>query len=164
MSYKDDLKIDEGNLHGEWKDQPFLQMKYVEEATHADVNAKRAKENLEIEKAELYLSIRKMKEFNKEKITEAIIDAEIKVSNEYKEAHTVYFKALEKSKILNGAVDAFEQRKCALENIVKLHGRGYFSQPSEKLDQEITEEVVQTKVRESLTKPKRKERKRKEKE
>ena len=52
--------------------------------------------------------------------------------------------------ILNTAVKALEQKKSALENLVKLHLGGYFSEPAQDKEAPDVEERVDKKQREQL--------------
>lgn len=154
--YEKELTINQSALDKEWREQPFRFMYYVKESVKAEMEAKRAKEALELVKSEMYLTIREKKEFQGMKFTEALLDAEVKMSEEYKTASDAYFKALEESGILEGAVKAFDQRKAALENLVKLHIAGYCSSPKEpKGDDEIISGMSQDKQRQKLNNKKR---------
>lgn len=127
MSYENDLKIDEHQLEKEWLRQPSLYMQYAEKAALADNKAKRAKENIEVVKAELSTYYRN----TEEKFTEKSIEAQILTDAKYKEANKNYLDAIEQAAVLSAAVRAFDHKKAALENLVKLTLAGYYSQPTE---------------------------------
>jgi hypothetical protein len=139
--YEDDLRIDRYDLHNEWEQQPFLFMKYAQMAAEADTASKRAKEKMEVTEAELYLTLRKEKELSKEKFTEASLKAEIKVQDEYQKVFIHYTTVVETQKILSAAVEAFMQRKSALENMVKLYLNNYFAHPSEPKKNSVQESL-----------------------
>ena len=109
--YEEDLKINKFDLDNEWNDQPYKYMKYIQEAVKADTEAKKAKNKLDYVKAKLYTEIREVREANKEKVTESIMDNLILINTEYQNAQEEYLEKLNESKILNGAVEAFSQRK-----------------------------------------------------
>jgi hypothetical protein len=129
--YEKDLTINEGRLDREWIEQPSRYMKYSELSAQWDSKAKRAKEKVEITKAELYKQIKEEASESGDKITDKGIEASILTHKKYKEAMEEYLEANEKSSIYYSAVKAFEHRKSALENLVKLHIGGYFSTPKE---------------------------------
>jgi len=153
MEYEKDLKINKHDLDNEWINQPFLQMKYVKFAVEAEIDMRRKKEVFEIKKAELYLAIRIEREMAKLKVTEAILDAEIKLDLDCKNKYDEYLTALELFKFLSGAVEAFQQRKSALENMVKLYLNNYFSHPKEKKENDI--EKIQKESLQKIAKNKR---------
>lgn len=153
-NYENDLKINKHDLDNEWINQPFLQMKYVRLAAEAETKMRKKKEHLEITKASLYLQIRAMKETTKQKVTEAILDAEIKTSPEYSNVFEEYLETLEIYKILSGAVEAFQQRKSSLENMVKLYLNNYFSHPKQEKEKEF-EKVQKDNLNKKLVKNKR---------
>jgi hypothetical protein len=153
-NYENDLKINKHDLDNEWINQPFLQMKYVKLAAEAETKMRKKKEHLEITKANLYLKIRNEKEIRKEKVTEAVLDAAIKTSPEYTTVFEEYLEALEIYKILTGAVEAFQQRKSSLENMVKLYLNNYFSHPKQEQEKEF-EKVQKDNLSKKLVKNKR---------
>lgn len=129
-NYKEELAIDLDALEQEWLMQPKLFMKYSEAASIARRELDEAKETADYTKAELDLTIRKNPErFHLSKITENSIEATIITTPEYIESHKEYIEAQYKYSLLMGAVKAFDQRKDALENLVRLHGQSYFSTP-----------------------------------
>lgn len=136
MNYEKEIIINEHSLDKEWTKQSQNFMAISKEAAESDTEAKRAKEILEVIKAELYLSIRKNMEEEGEKVTEAILEAKIKIHPEYKTAINLYLDNLHASQILKSAVQAFDQKKSALENLVKLKLAGYYSEPKDSYMQE----------------------------
>lgn len=132
MNYEEDLKIDRYNLDIEWLRQPSIYMKYIEEAAKADKAVRRAREKIEIIKAELHTIIRVERENQNLKTTKDILDSLIIQTPEYQNAVNNHIDMIEMSKIINGAVDAFNQRKNALENAVKLLLAGFFSAPKDE--------------------------------
>ena len=149
-NYENDLSIDQGNLDKEWIKQPTLFMAYLKESIIASTKVTRAKENLDMVRSEVYLSTRQIREARGEKFTEAVLEAEVKSSKEYKEASDEYIDLLEKSKILEAAVRVFEHKKSALENMVKLHIAGYYSAPKDEGAGDLIAETSQQKQRDAL--------------
>jgi hypothetical protein len=146
MEYKKDLEINKNALDNEWLSQPNLFFKYAKESAKADADAKRAKENLEVVDAELYLSIKRKADSTGDKTTEAGIKSQILNSDEHKKASDDLNNALEESKLLSLAVEAMNQRKYALENLVRLHLAGYYSSPSDIEGDGTTEKAVSKKT------------------
>lgn len=129
--YLRDIEIDPELLDVEWLQHPKKVMKYIELAAAADKDVKRLKEKMDIVRAQQDEEARKRMERNEEKITEAKVTAFIVQSKEMKEAQDALREAEYDAVILKGAVNAFGQRKNALENLVTLYLAGYFSGPKE---------------------------------
>jgi hypothetical protein len=130
MNYEQDLKIDETSLDVEWLDQPVLFMKYARHSAEKEKEKDEAKEELELTKAELDKEIRSFPDrFGIEKITDKVVENTILLQKDYKEASETFLQAKFEWMVAKGAVDAFNQRKEALENLVKLNGQSYFAGP-----------------------------------
>lgn len=144
MNYETDLHIDEYQLEKEWLKQPALYMQYAEKAALADSKAKRAKENVETIKAERSAHYRKKHADEGEKFTENSISVEVQTDPQCIDAISEYITAVEHAAVLSAAVKAFDHKKAALENLVKLTLAGYYSQPTEAggtmQDRAITEQ------------------------
>ena len=140
MNYEADIKIEEGCLDVEWIGQAELMLKYGKHAAEMKRNLDRAKEKLELTKSELDRAVRTSPEdFDLEKVTDKAIDALIPTLQEYKEASKEYLNAKFESDVAFAAVKSFEQRKDALENLVRLHGQQYFAGP--KIPRDLQSEV-----------------------
>ena len=147
MNYEKDIEIDDTALDIEWLEQPRKMMQYSKNAAFRRMKLEEAKQALDIAKAEVDNKIRKNPEmFGIEKITENVISATILIANEYQEAYAEYLTAKYESDMASGAVQAFEQRKSALENLVKLHGQQYFAGPKIPRDLNWEREQRQKKV------------------
>jgi hypothetical protein len=130
MDYEQDIEIDEMALDVEWLNQPGLMMKYARHSAQMRRELDESKQNLDITKAEVDKDIREHPEkYKLEKITEGAVFSAILTAKKYQDAHTEYLAAKYESDMAQGAVNAFEQRKSALENLVKLHGQQYFAGP-----------------------------------
>jgi len=163
MGYADDLKIDENALDREFIMQPSKYMEYAKKAAQADSERKKAKESLELTLAKLDKHAREKAAENGEKVTEKVIDGRVKMADDYQDALAEVRDAEYSYSVLIGAVRAFDQRKTALENLVKLYIGGYFSAPQQ--DTNDTEETLSKRTsagqKDRLNK-KREERKRKD--
>jgi hypothetical protein len=135
-NYEKDLQINKDALDDEWIRQPGVYMRYVQLAAKADSEARRAKEKISVVQAEVSTAIRTEKAKENVKTTEAMLNALVFQHKDYKEAVSDHIEKVEEAKIMNGAVDAFAQRRYALENSVKLYLSGYFSEPKDIKDDE----------------------------
>ncbi len=128
MDYQKDLAIDPHNLAEEWLNQPILFMRYSEELAHVRKRLSFQEEKVKIVRSRL--------------IKEAADKAEGGKSADLREAyyrtHKDHIEAKDKqaelefeANLLESAVFAFNQRKVALENLVKLFIAQYFAGPRE---------------------------------
>jgi hypothetical protein len=130
MDYKTDIEIDEDMLDVEFLNQASLFMKYSQHYAQMRRSVDEEKQSLDVVKAEVDRDIRENPaNYNIEKVTEGTIQSAILTSKKYKTAYTAYLDAKYESDMAGAAVQAFEQRKVALENLVKLHGQQYFAGP-----------------------------------
>ena len=133
--YEKDLAIDPMALDEDWLAQPGLYMKYSVMAADANKRENQAKERLDVVKAELSMDIRKdPSKYGVEKITEDVVKSTILLQPKYKAASDELIEAGYEYSILQGAVRAFDHRKAALENEVKLWLGSYYSGPKEPRD------------------------------
>jgi len=130
MNYEKDIEIDESALDVEWLKQPSLMYTYSKNLARRRKELDEAKQNLDVAKAEADKEIRtNPTKFGLEKTTDAVVTNAILIHPDYKEAYTTYLEAKFEVDIAQSAVNAFEQRKAALENLVRLHGQQYFAGP-----------------------------------
>lgn len=125
--YKKDLMIEPDALDIEWIEQPRLYMKWAEISAKAEDRVKLAKEALEVTDAKIDKEIRS----SGEKVTETQIKSKISLDERHQKALQDYNDALYKSNLYSSAVRAMEQRKNALENMVRLMIGQYFAGPKE---------------------------------
>ena len=156
INYEKDIEIDENSLDIEWLDQPKKMLKYAKHAAQMRRELDISKQNLDIAKSEADKKIRNNPEKYKiEKVTENTVAAAIIIESGYKTAYEEYLEAKYESEMASNALTAFEQRKSALENLVKLHGQQYFSGPSVPRDLQWEREEKQKAVNQKLGKVKR---------
>ncbi|MCJ7747871.1 MAG: hypothetical protein MUP27_09010 [Desulfobacterales bacterium] len=135
MEYEKDLGIDPFMLDEEWLRQPGLFMKYSEAAAEAQRVRDLVKEKVDVIKAELDQAIRKdPAKFGLEKLTETVVAGTILLQPKYVEVADALVEANFKLNILQSAVRAFDHRRSALENVVKLWLGSYFSGPKTPRD------------------------------
>lgn len=132
LDYKKDAEIDEAALDIEWLNQPVLTMKYARIAAEAELTRDRAKEALELCKAEIDEDIRKNPgKYKIEKVTDKVVEALTLQDKEYQDCNDAYLTAKFNMNVANGALKAIgDMRKAALENLVRLQGQQYFAGPS----------------------------------
>ena len=156
MNFAEDLKISPEDLDLEWLRQPQLYAKYAQEVSRLKVAADRAKERVEVVRAQLDGAIRTAPEaFGLAKVTETAIAGAIQLHESYMEAKEEQFRAAEEASQGFNALGALDHRKAALENLVKLHLAHYFAGPASPraigtLWKERADERQQERVQEAL--------------
>lgn len=144
MNYEEDVRIDETALDLEWLEQPSLMMQYGKMMAQANRELDELKETLNLVRAELDKAIRTNPEaYGIEKITETVVQNTIIQQTKYQEAQQEVLDAIYESKVASVAVQAIDQRKTALENLVRLHGQQYFAGPRIPRDLEKEREYRQ---------------------
>jgi len=144
MAYEQDMRIDENGLDVEWLRQPRLMMKYSEIAAQARTQLDRAKEGLDMCKAELARDIRSSPDtYGLAKITDSAVESTILNQPEYKEAMEIFIQAKYEVEMAMAAVKSIEQKKGALENLVRLFGLQYFAGPAVPRDLAVEWEKAQ---------------------
>jgi len=139
MNYEDDIRIDPDILDVEWLGQPRLMMEYCVIAAEARRALDTAKESLDLVKAELDKDVRiNPEKYDITKITESAVQNTIITQRKYQTANEVLSQARYDFDIANSAVRAVDQRKDALEQLVKLHGQQYFAGP--KIPHDLSKE------------------------
>jgi len=135
MGYEDDAHIDESALDVEWLEQPRLMMRYAQYAADCREDMEKARDQVELIKAQLDRDIRANPDhYEISKVTETLVQSTITVQDDYQQAQEEYLRTKKEHDLARYACTAIEQRKAALENLVKLHGQSYFSGPSAPRD------------------------------
>ncbi len=151
MNYEKDIEIDETALDIEWLSQPTLFMKYSQHSAEMRRNVDETKQILDVTRAELDNEIRNdPSKFDLPKVTDTAVAAAILTTNKYKKAYKEYLDAKYEADMAQAAVIAFDQRKTALENMVRLHGQQYFAGP--KVPRDLPTLRAQRKAEEESTK------------
>ena len=127
--YNQDLKIDFAQLDINWRDHSANYMKWSEKWVNAVSERDRAKEAVDVLKAELNIKYRKKLDDGK-KPTEGAITAAVLSDNVYKEQQQNLLDTNERVNLLATTKTAFEHRKKALEGLTQLWLGGYFSNPN----------------------------------
>jgi len=129
LNYQEDLNIDQHQLELEWLSIAKQIMTYSEAFAQAIYDRNRAKESLDATKADLDSGIRMAASTAGEKITEAVVSNRMQVKPTHIEALQNLHKADYVVDLLRGAVAAFQAKKSALENLVRLFGMKYYAEP-----------------------------------
>lgn len=142
-SWQQDVEIDASGLDVEWLRQAKLFMFYAEQAAKARDTVGRLKEAKDVLMAKLAMEIRKSPAvYGLEKVTEGAIQAITLNDKAYAEATTNLADAEFELDILSSAVRALDQKKSALENLVRLQGQSYFAGPTTPRD--LGKEYIKT--------------------
>jgi hypothetical protein len=142
MDYEKDIQIDCDALDVEWLEQASLMLKYTRHLAKLRMELDQAKEELDVVKAELDKDIRtNPDDYDIDKITESVVENTIFLQKDYKLANKNIIQCKYEVDMAVGAVRAFEQRKDALENLVRLHGQQYFAGP--RVPRDLSKEFEQ---------------------
>jgi len=130
-SYVLDMEISPQDLDVEWLEQPKLMMKYTKKLAELREKRDLVKEEMELTRAELDREIRESpEEFGLEKINNDVVANTILTVEDYQKVSKKLIRANYEVNVMSGIVQAVEQRKQALENLVRLHGQQYFAGPT----------------------------------
>jgi len=134
--YKQDIKINRFALEKEVEEQPTKYLFYSEEQAEAKRKRDRKKDKLDQILANEEMRIRWLtkvelvEEFGIDKLTETSIKAAVTGSQVVIDAKKEYSEASHRQMLTEGHARAFEQRKSALDNLVRLWIAGYYSDPT----------------------------------
>ena len=142
LDFENDLNINLNDLHTEWKNHANLRYKYASEVSYLDKCVKKANEGIAVIKAKII----KQCKIDNMKSTVQQIDAFCSAHPDYLEAKNERIDIEYNLNMIKNALRAFDDRKTALENEVKLWTGNYFSTPVE--DQKVpSDQKMETKVR-----------------
>ncbi|RLC88853.1 MAG: hypothetical protein DRJ03_01035 [Chloroflexi bacterium] len=152
MSYEEDVRIDENSLDEELMRQPQLVVQYGNIAAEKRSEKERlrelvslvraeAKQQLEKERALVELTIRRSgpEQYGVEKLTEAVVQALVNEQDRYhdaleeysdaiKTAIYDYSEAVKQHTAYKSAMEAFRDRRYALESLIKLQLSGFYGE------------------------------------
>ncbi len=141
LDFDADIMIDHTALDIEWIRQPDRMRKYALHAAATKRTADLAKERLDVIRAKEDASIRaNPSRYGLEKITESAIQNAILLQPIYQEASEALNESRYEHEVALAAVRAMDQRKTALENLVRLLGMSYFAGPQAPRD--LSEEFL----------------------
>lgn len=148
-NYLDELKINKYNLEEEWITHNDKAMYWAEQAVKAHREYKEVELERDILMARLYKKHRSALESEiEERVTDKMVEAEVKLDPEYKEICERLIAAEETSGIMDAAKWKFIARKDSLERIHDGIVTGLFSDPTEGKIAERRE--TQEKIRDNL--------------
>jgi hypothetical protein len=125
------VDIDELLLDKEWAMQPRLVLKWSAKLAEARKELAEAKADFEIVKADLGVDIRKNPAgYGMVKTTDNSVKECLVRQPQYSRALQQVIDAQYEVDLLEGVTDALEHRKFALNNLVTLQGREFFSVPN----------------------------------
>ena len=151
--FKENITIDKYSLDLEFEKHPMLYHEYAMDMVGTEDERDQAKDKMELLRAQLDLEIRNNpKKFGLEKITEGAIQATILQNPNYIEAQTLYNTAVLNLRILKVAVESLNQKKVALENLVKLYLGEYYSKEAPREIKENLSERVADFIHDDLNK------------
>jgi len=135
LSYARDVAIDPEALDVEWVQQAELMYKYTRHAANMKAISDEAKERLDVGKAKIEMDVRSdPAAYGLSKPTEAGIQSTILLQEGYQNLVHEYNEAKYEYEIALAGVRAIDQKKTALENLVKLLAASYFAGPQSPRD------------------------------
>lgn len=135
MDYAKDVAVDPDNLDQEWVNHAATFMRYAEESAARARAVDYVKERLAVLEARLDKAIRERpSKYGLDKVTDKAIERTIALDPEHQAMMKKLSNAKFKAELLNAAVRAMYIKKDALENLVRLHGQNYYSDPTPDSD------------------------------
>ena len=135
LNYEKDLTIDSEALDVEWLGQAELMRRYTHHAANMKKGMDEAKEQMDVAKAQLDMGIRSApNKYGLEKVTEGALQSLILLQPQCQKLSQAYIDAKYEYDIAVGAVRSMDQRKDALENLVRLLNASYFAGPQTPRD------------------------------
>jgi hypothetical protein len=143
------LEIDQDSLDEEWMSQPELFFKYSTKEARYEKELDEAKSEFDVVKAELDKRLRANPDkYGIKRISENAIEHAMIREAKFQDAEQAVHDAKYKYNIARAARIALDQRKFALESLVKLHGMNYFSNPrADESSKDAVEEIERRSVR-----------------
>ena len=129
IDFKTELEIDKFNLDKEWVNQPCLYLKYAELSTEAYKILEEKKLLLDVKYSSKYSSLKAEAEKSGLKSTDTSIKSMVETNDEIISIKEEIIKAEYNYKMLQKIEAAFSMRKSALENLVFLFTKSYYSEP-----------------------------------
>ena len=130
FDFEDDLAIDFDNLHIEWAKHAAIRHKYAKEVSHRDKVAKKAHEKVKVVRSILIKEAKTNKEL---KLTsDSLREAYYREHQDHKDAKDEQIESEYNLSMAWAALNAMDDRKYALQDLVKLWIRNYFATPREE--------------------------------
>ncbi len=146
LNFSEDLAIDLDDLHEEFRKHAGTRYKYACELSDLEKTVRKAEEKLKVTRSILRKEVWKDPEgtCDKKKATDKDVEAYYRTHEDHIEAKNKLIDAKHNLSMAWNAVHAFDDRKIALENEVKLHGRAYFATPREEREVESGKLIIDT--------------------
>ena len=152
FDFGNEVAIDLDNLHEEWRTHASIRHKYACEVAHLDKVCKQQRKLIEVNKAKLKEAISTLvlaiKKINP-KFTVQQVNATVTGHKEIEPSEIALAETQDKLinleydlNMVKNALQAFDDRKTALENEVKLWTRNYFSSPTEERQIEPSKSIA----------------------
>lgn len=142
FDFENEVAIDLDNLHEEWRTHASVRYKYASEVAYLDKVCKQQRKLIEVNKVKLkevtshlVLDIKQLEPKFTVQQVDATVAGHPEIAPVEKELSETQDKLITLEYDLNmakNALQAFDDRKTALENEVKLWTRNYFSSPTEE--------------------------------
>lgn len=130
MNDRDFLEVDLGALDQEWLLQPRLMGEWMDKLADAKAEHSSAEANAKVVWAETALEVRKDPgSFGLDKITEKLVEQVADSHPDVIAAQQAAIDAKHVVDVLSGVTRSLEHKKHALQDLVELQGRDYFSSP-----------------------------------
>lgn len=127
FDFENDVAINLDDLHEEWRTHAQARYQYAKEVAYCDKIVKKAHEYVKVTRSKL------IKEAKELKLSSADLrEAHYRDHKDYIAARDAQIDAEYELGMAWNALQAFDDRKIALENEVKLWTRNYFSSPTEE--------------------------------
>jgi len=124
------LNPDKHHLDDEWLSQAQICYHWNQKAADADRDVDVAKRRIDVTMAEVYDAVSSAPaEFGLTKVTVDAVKSAVERHPDVKNAKGAYNEAVHQRNIVRAACKAIDQRKDALEHLVKLWARDYFAAP-----------------------------------
>jgi hypothetical protein len=141
--FKENIQIDKYSLDLEFEKHPMLYHEFAMDLILAEEERDTAKDKLELIRSQLDLAIRSdPKLFLIDKLTEGAINSTINQNKKFQESQATYNKAVNSVRVLKVAVESLNQKKAALENLVRLYLGEYYSKEAPREIKENAAERV----------------------
>lgn len=152
--YTKDLKIDEDDLVNGWVTQPILYMKWSERWAEASKERDQLKENLEIAISDATQAVMKKPEKYGLSVSPTVkaIDSIVKKFKTVKKAQDEFNDAVHNARIMEIARTAFEHRRRGLGGLTTLFQANYWSKHTIPEGDQMVEQDLKDKMKESANK------------
>jgi len=144
FDFEKELSIDLDNLHEEWRSHAQIRKKYADEVSHCEKVAKKAHEKVKVVRSRLIKECKSNQALSKRLTSDALREAYYRTHPDHEKAKDDLIQAEYNLGMAWNALKAFDDRKFALENEVKLWSRNYFATPREQREVKPGKRIMDT--------------------